>query len=391
MAAENQLNQRVSGITPSATLKISAKAKEMAAQGHQVCSLSAGEPDFGTPDHIAKAARDALSDGQTKYSPAPGLMQLRNLIAEKLLNDNGLQYEPSQIVVSNGAKQSLFNAILAICSEGDEVVVPEPYWLSYPEMVRVAGGKTVTVPTSIENLFKMTPGDLEKAVTSRTRALILNTPSNPTGSAYTREELRGICEVCLAKDIYIISDEIYEKIIYDGTVHSSIGSLSPEALARTVTVNGFSKSYAMTGWRLGYMAAPEEVAAACRGLQSHSTSGPNTFAQYGAIAALTGSQSCLEERLAAFTERRDTLYERLNGIEGMRCFKPMGAFYMFPDISSFGIGSVEFAERLLAREKVALIPGMPFGSDSNVRLSYACSLDTLNEAMDRIERFVAGL
>lgn len=391
MGTKKRLNLNVSGITPSATLKISAKAREMAAQGQKVCSLSAGEPDFGTPDHIVGAAQDALADGQTKYSPAPGLAQLRDLIAAKLFKDNGLKYEPSQIVVSNGAKQSLFNAILAICSEGDEIIIPEPYWLSYPEMVRVAGGKTVTVPTLLENAFKMTPGDLEKAVTSRTRALILNTPSNPTGSAYTKEELQGICEVCLARDIYIISDEIYEKIIYDDAVHSSIGSLSPEALARTVTVNGFSKSYAMTGWRLGYMAAPEEVAAACRGLQSHSTSGPNTFAQYGAIAALTGSQSCLEERLAAFTERRDTLYERLNGIEGMRCFKPMGAFYMFPDISSFGIGSIEFAERLLDREKVALIPGMPFGSDSNVRLSYACSLDTINEAMDRIERFVAGL
>ncbi|MFW6152033.1 MAG: pyridoxal phosphate-dependent aminotransferase, partial [Verrucomicrobiota bacterium] len=325
------------------------------------------------------------------YSPAPGLAQLRDLIAAKLFKDNGLKYELSQIVVSNGAKQSLFNAILAICSEGDEIIVPEPYWLSYPEMVRVAGGKTVTVPTSLENAFKMTPGDLEKAVTSRTRALILNTPSNPTGSAYTKEELQGICEVCVARDIYIISDEIYEKIIYEGMIHTSAGSLSADVLAKTITVNGFSKSYAMTGWRLGYMAAPEEVAAACRGLQSHSTSGPNTFAQYGAIAALTGSQSCLDERLTAFTERRDTLYERLNGIEGMKCFKPMGAFYMFPDISGFGIGSIEFAERLLDREKVALIPGMPFGSDSNVRLSYACSLDTINEAMDRIERFVASL
>ncbi len=391
MASEDRLNPNVSGITPSVTLKISAKAKEMAAQGHKVCSLSAGEPDFGTPEHIVKAAQDALADGETKYSPAPGLPALRNAIAEKLSSENRLDYKSSQIIVSNGAKQSLFNVILAVCRDGDEVVIPEPYWLSYPEMVRVAGGKTVAVPTSLENGFKMIPGDFEKAVTSRTKAVILNTPSNPTGSAYTKDELEELCRICVANNIYIIADEIYEKIVYDGMAHTSIGSLSREVLEKTITVNGFSKSYAMTGWRLGYMAGPEEVAAACRGLQSHSTSGPNTFAQFGAIAALTGSQHCLEERLAAFTERRDRLYKRLNAIDGINCFRPMGAFYILPDISSFGIGSIEFAERLLDEKKVAVIPGKPFGRDTNIRLSYACSLDTINEAMDRIERFVAGL
>lgn len=385
------MNPRISGIAPSATLKISAKAKALASEGYRVCSLSAGEPDFGTPEHVVQAAQKALTEGLTKYSPASGLAELRSAIAEKLASENGLSYPPSSILVSNGAKQSLFNAILTLCREGDEVLIPAPYWLSYPEMVRVAGAKPVPVAASIDDGFKVRPAALEKAVTPRTRALILNTPSNPTGAAYAKEEIEELCRVCVANSLYIISDEIYEKIVYDGMEHTSVGSISNEVFRNTITVNGFSKSYAMTGWRLGYMAGPEDVVAAAKALQSHSTSGPNTFAQYGAIEALRGSQECLEERLAAFQERRNVLYDRLSAIEGIKCFKPLGAFYMLPDISAYGVGSVEFAEKLLEDRHVAVVPGAPFGMDGNIRLSYACTVDTINEAMDRIEKFVAGL
>jgi aspartate aminotransferase len=390
-ARRNNLNARIADIPPSATLAITTRAKKMVADGIEVRSFAAGEPDFDTPDHIKQAAAKALADGKTKYSPVRGLAELGAAISEKLAAENGLHYDASQIVVSNGAKHSLFNVILALCSEGDEVIIPEPYWLSYPQMVGVAGGRPVFVPAKEENGYKVTASDLEAVATERTKALIINTPSNPTGAVYSRDELAAIAEVAQKKDFLIISDEIYEKIIYEGVPHVSIGSLSEDALKRTITVNGFSKAYSMTGWRLGYCAAPSEIAAAITAFQSHSTSGANTFAQYGALAALGGDQECVSTMLAAFTERRTYLHERLSSISGVSCVKPMGAFYMLPNVSACGLDSTAFATRLLEEQKVAVVPGVAFGADANVRLSYACSMETIEQGMNGLESFVSSL
>jgi len=385
------INERVAAIAPSVTLGIDNLAKEMASKGRKVFSFAAGEPDFDTPAHIKKAAIKALEEGQTKYTPVAGTQALRIAIAAKLEKDNGLRYDANQIVVSNGAKHTLFNIFMAICKEGDEVVIPEPYWLSYPEMVNVAGGKPVFVNCREKNDFKITPSEFEKAVTPRTKAIVINSPSNPTGVVYSGDELRAIAEVAVKHGVYIISDEIYEKMMYDGSVHVSVGSFSKEIFDRTITVNGFSKAYSMTGWRLGYFAGPAEIVKAVNAFQSHSTSGPNTFAQFGALEALRGPQDCVKEMLQAFAERRAYILKRLTSIRGISCVKPMGAFYVLPNISSFGLGSVEFAKQLLEREGVAVVPGVAFGADSNVRLSYACSIENIRHGMDRIEEFVKSL
>jgi aspartate aminotransferase len=299
--------------------------------------------------------------------------------------------EPAQVLVSLGAKHSLYNAIAALCREGDEVVLPAPYWLSYPEMVRVAGGVTVEVPCTAEAGFKMTPEQFRAAITPRTKAVILNSPSNPIGIVYTRGELEALVEVAVERGIYIIADEIYEKLVYENAEHASPASFSDAARALTITVNGFSKAYSMTGWRLGYLAGPRALVDAATSLQSHSTSGAVTFAQYGAIAALTGSQDCVQTMRQAFDERRQHLYERLCAIPGVACVKPSGAFYMLPDISAFNMDSVSFAERLLESQGVAVVPGAPFGAEGFVRLSYACGMKTIDGGMDGLEAFVKSL
>jgi aspartate aminotransferase len=389
--SEFTINKRIASIPPSVTLGVTSKAKAMKAAGEAVYSFAAGEPDFDTPEHIKSAAVQALTDGQTKYAPVTGLPALRSAISNKLKAENGLDYAPEQVVVSCGAKHSLFNIIMALCDEGEEVIVPTPYWLSYTEMIRVSGASPVLVRARQENDFKITPEEFEAAITPNTKAIIFNSPSNPIGIVYTRSEIEAIVEVALRHGIYIIADEIYEKLLYDGAEHVSPGSLSAEALEMVITVNGFSKAYSMTGWRLGYFAGPQKLVKAVTALQGHSTSSPTTFAQYGAVAALEGSQECLKEMGVAFAERRNYIYNRISAIEGVSCVKPGGAFYVLPDISSFGLDSVSFAEQLLTAEGVAVVPGAPFGVDGNVRLSYACSMENIEKGLDGFERFIKTL
>ena len=386
-----ELNERVCEITPSLTLAIDAKAKALAAAGEKVCGFGAGEPDFDTPPHIKEAAAKALRDGKTKYAPNDGIPELRAAIVDKLAGENKLVYKPEQVLVSNGAKHSLFNIFMAICRDGDEVIIPAPYWLSYPEMVRVAGGKPVYVHGSVAGGLKVTPAEVEAVITPRSKAIIINSPSNPTGMVYTRDELAALAAVAVRHNLIIVSDEIYERMVYDGVEAVSIGSLGSEVFSRTVTVNGFSKPYAMTGWRLGYCAGPLTIIKAASALQSHSTSAPNTFAQYGAVAALRESQDCVTQMVRAFDERRQMLLKRLTAMKGIACARPAGAFYVFPDISSFGLPSIEFAGKLLEQEKMTVVPGAPFGADGNVRLSYACSMANIEEGMVRLERFLQTL
>ena len=374
-------------LTPSLTLAIDSKAKAMRAEGIDVCGFGAGEPDFDTPEHIKEAAIKALQEGFTKYTPSAGLPELRTAISEKYAADNNIDYKPSQVIVSNGAKQSCYNAILACCEPGDEVIIPAPYWLSYPDMVRLVGAEPVIVQTKASNSYKMTAEEFENAMTPRTKMVIINSPGNPTGSVYTREELEALVEVALTEDIFILSDEIYEKLIYDDASHVSVASLSKEAYDLTITVNGFSKASAMTGWRLGYLGAPEAIAKVIDSLQSHSTSGPNSFAQKGAVAALKGSQQCVTDMRDEFNVRREYMYERLAAIPNLSAVKPLGAFYMLADISKFGLSSTNFADRLLSKAEVAVVPGVAFGDDKTVRLSYATDLETIKTGLDRIEQF----
>ncbi|MEY3479573.1 MAG: hypothetical protein RIQ71_348 [Verrucomicrobiota bacterium] len=374
-------------LSPSLTLAIDSKAKAMRAEGIDVCGFGAGEPDFDTPEHIKEAAIKALQEGFTKYTPSAGLPELRTAISEKYAKDNSIDYKPNQVVVSNGAKQSCYNAILACCEPGDEVIIPAPYWLSYPDMVKLVGAEPVIVQTKASNSYKMTAEEFENAMTPRTKMVIINSPGNPTGSVYTREELEALVEVALTEDIFILSDEIYEKLIYDDVQHVSVASLSKEAYDLTITVNGFSKAYAMTGWRLGYLGAPEAIAKVIDSLQSHSTSGPNSFAQKGALAALKGSQQCVADMRDEFNVRREYMYERLAAIPNLSTVKPLGAFYMLADISKFGLSSTNFADRLLSKAEVAVVPGIAFGDDKTVRLSYATDLETIKTGLDRIEQF----
>jgi len=374
-------------LSPSLTLAIDSKAKAMRAEGIDVCGFGAGEPDFDTPEHIKEAAIKALQEGFTKYTPSAGLPELRTAISEKYAKDNSLDYKPNQVIVSNGAKQSCYNAILACCEPGDEVIIPAPYWLSYPDMVKLVGAEPVIVQTKASNSYKMTAEEFENAMTPRTKMVIINSPGNPTGSVYTREELEALVEVALTEDIFILADEIYEKLIYDDAQHVSVASLSKEAYDLTITVNGFSKAYAMTGWRLGYLGAPEEIAKVIDSLQSHSTSGPNSFAQKGAVAALKGSQQCVTDMRDEFNVRREYMYERLAAIPNLSTVKPLGAFYMLADISKFGLSSTNFADRLLSKAEVAVVPGIAFGDDKTVRLSYATDLETIKTGLDRIEQF----
>ena len=385
------LASRVNELTPSLTLAIDSKAKALRAEGVDVYSFGAGEPDFDTPEHIKAAAIEALNAGFTKYTPSSGMPELRAAISEKFKKDNGLDYKPSEIIVSNGAKQSCFNAILAVCGEGDEVIIPAPYWLSYPDMVRLAGAEPVIVQTTQENDWKMTPAQFEEAMSPRTKMVIINSPGNPTGSVYSKEELRALVEVAADEEITILSDEIYESLTYDGAEHVSVASLTPEARDLTITVNGFSKAYAMTGWRLGYLGAPEKIAKAIDSMQSHSTSGPCSFAQKGGLAALTGSQQCVADMREEFNIRREYMFERLSAIHNVTAVKPKGAFYMLANVSKLGMTSTNFADRLLSKANVAVVPGIAFGDDRVVRLSYATGLDVIKPGLDRFEDFCKTL
>ena len=382
-----ELSERATSLSPSLTLSIDSKAKSMIASGQDVCGFGAGEPDFDTPEHIKAAAIAALQAGFTKYTPSSGLPELRQAISDKFKADNGLNYKPSQIIVSNGAKHSCFNAILATCQPGDEVLIPSPYWLSYPEMVRLAGAEPVFVQTTEANGWKMTAEEFENAMTPRTKMVIINTPGNPTGSVYTRAELEAIAEVAIEEEILILSDEIYEKLVYDDTEHISIGSLSPEAHDLTITINGFSKAYAMTGWRLGYLGAPEAIAKAIDSLQSHSTSNPCSFSQKGGLAAITGDQGMVSDMRDEFNVRRDYMFDRLSKIANVSVVKPAGAFYMLVNIGKLGLNSTNFSDRLLSKAGVAVVPGVAFGDDRTIRLSYATSLDIIKRGLDRFEDF----
>jgi aspartate aminotransferase len=386
-----EISARAAQLTPSLTLSIDSKAKAMKAEGIDVCGFGAGEPDFDTPDHIKAAAIAALEAGFTKYTPSAGLPELRQAIADKLEADNQIKYRPGQIVVSSGAKHSCYNAILATCQAGDEVLIPSPYWVSYPDMVKLAGAEPVIVPTTERNGWKMRASDFENAMTPRTKMLILNSPGNPTGSVYRREELEAIVEVAAEEDIYILSDEIYEKLVYDEVEHISLASLSQEAYDLTITVNGFSKAYAMTGWRLGYLAAPEAVAKAVDSIQSHSTSNPCSFAQKGAVAALKGDQQALADMRDEFSMRRNYMFDRITKIPNITAVKPEGAFYILVNISQLGLSSQNFADRLLSKANVAVIPGAAFGDDRTVRLSYATSIDIIKKGLDRFQDFCRTL
>jgi aspartate aminotransferase len=386
-----EISERAAQLTPSLTLSIDSKAKAMKAEGLDVCGFGAGEPDSDTPEHIKRAAIEALEAGFTKYTPNAGIPELRQAIADKLAADNGLNYRAGQVVVSNGAKHACYNAILATCQPGDEVIIPAPYWVSYPDMVRLVGAEPVIVPTSERNAWKMRPEDFENAMTPRTKMLIMNTPGNPTGSVYTREELEAIVNVAAEEDIYILSDEIYEKLVYDDAKHVSIGSLSKEAYDLTITINGFSKSYAMTGWRLGYLAAPEAVSRAVDSIQSHTSSNPCSFSQYGALAALKGDQQPLADMREEFEMRRNYMFDRISKISNVTAIKPQGAFYILVNISQLGLSSQNFADRLLSKANVAVVPGAAFGDDRTVRFSYATSLDVIKKGLDRFQDFCRTL
>ncbi len=386
-----RISQQAAALSPSLTLAIDAKAKQMKADGLDVVGFGAGEPDFDTPQHIKDAAVKALADGFTKYTPSSGILELRQAIADKFKRDNGLTYKPSQIIVSCGGKHSCFNTVMATCQAGDEVIIPSPYWLSYPEMVKLAGAKPVIVPTTDATEFKITPDQLRAAITPRTRLFVLNSPSNPTGSLYAPDELKALGDICVERDVLILSDEIYEKLVYDGAQHASVASFSPAHYAHTIVTHGFAKAYSMTGWRLGFMAAPEPVAKAVDAIQSHSTSNPTSFAQKGAVAALNGPQDHLNSWLAEYSKRRGYAHQRLSSMPGITCVNAKGAFYLFPNISRLGLKSTEFCARLLEQEKVAAVPGIAFGADDYVRISYATSMVNIQKGLDRMERFARSL
>lgn len=394
-----RLSSRARGISPSPTLSVDARAKALAAAGEKIINFGVGEPDFDTPEYIKEAAVKALARGMTKYTPVPGTLELREAICQKLIRENHLEYSPSEIVVSCGAKHSLYNTLQVLVEEGDEVIIPAPYWVSYMEQVKLTGARPVVVKTRPENDFKILPEELSDALTPHTRLLILNSPSNPTGGVYTEQELRVLADIAVKAGIWVLSDEIYEKLVYDGTVHFSIASISPEIKAQTILVNGVSKAYAMTGWRIGYAAAPAPISKAMADLQSHSTSNPTSIAQAATIAALLGPQDSVAAMLKAFAERRNYILHRLEGIPGIACRKPGGAFYVFPDVSSyFGrpirgktvSSGTDIATLLLEEAKVAVVPGSAFGDDRFIRLSYATSLENIAEGMDRIIAVLQG-
>lgn len=381
-------------VAPSPTLAVDAKAKALKAAGEDVCGFAAGEPDFDTPEHIKEAAIAALRGGKTKYAPTPGIDELRAALAEKYDSDYGLKVTPAQVVVSPSGKFSCYLAILAICSPGDEVIIPAPFWVSYPEMVKLAGATAKFILADDSTGFKLTPGQLEAAITLKTKLLIINSPSNPTGAVYSRSELEAIMAVALKHNLYVMSDEIYEHLLYDGAKHVAPATFSKEAEARTLIVSGFSKTYSMTGWRLGTLVAPASIAKAVGEIQSQTTSNATTFAQYGALAALREKEktkAALSQMLAAFDRRRKFLHAELNKIPGVSCLLAQGAFYLFPNISKFGLSSQDFCTRLLEKEKVAAVPGSAFGAEGYLRLSYATSDEIIAKGVTRLANFCKSL
>lgn len=395
------ISERAKRTNPSPTLAVTSRAKRMKAEGIDVISFAAGEPDFDTPQNVKDAAIKALQEGFTKYTPSSGIVELKQAICAKLKRDNGLDYAASQIVVSNGAKHSIYNAILALCNPGDEVIIPTPYWVSYPEMVQLADGVSVFVQTDEATGFKITPDMLRKAITPKTKILILNSPSNPTGAVYDRSEIEDIAHIAVENGFYVISDEIYEKLVYDGREHVSIASFGDDIKKLTVTVNGLSKSHSMTGWRVGYTASEQEIADAMERIQDNTTSNPVSFVQRGALEALNGPQDSVEMMAREFDRRRRVMVNGLNSIPGIVCPEPGGAFYVFPNISaligrSFGqwaiTGAETFADYLLNGDaKVAVIPGTGFGADANIRLSYATSMEAIEKGIERIREAVSKL
>lgn len=389
------LSRKAQTITESATLAISSKAKKMKSEGIDVVDFGVGEPDFDTPDHIKTAAIDAINKGYTKYTPATGIPQLKQAIADKLQQDNALSYKPSDIVVSNGAKHALFNAFYAILNPGDEVIMPAPCWVSYPELVKLADGVPVMVSADESNAFKTSADVLRKYINGRTKAILINSPNNPTGTVYTEEELRAIADLACEYDLAVVSDEIYEKLIYDDAEHVSVASFNDDIKARTIVINGVSKTYAMTGWRIGYSASNGEIASIIGNVQSQATSNPNSIAQYAALAALQGTQQPVTIMVEEFKKRRDYICQHINGIEGLSCMKPAGAFYVMMNISQYTgqkingcdiMGSIDFAQMLLDKVHVAVVPGEPFGDDRFVRLSYATSIEQIEKGLARIEQ-----
>jgi aspartate aminotransferase len=392
--APRPLSTWAQNIAPSPTLAVDAKAKALAAAGEDVCGFAAGEPDFDTPEHIKEACIVALKAGKTKYAPTPGIEPLRQAIVERYAAEYGLKAVPAQVVVSPGGKFNCYLGVLATCSPGDEVIVPAPYWVSYPEMVKLAGATPKFVLADDRTGFRLTPAMVEAAVTPRTKLLILNSPSNPTGAVYSRAELEAIVAVALKHNLYILSDEMYEHLVYDGAKPTCIATLSPEAEARTITVAGFSKTYAMTGWRIGTTLAPAPIAKAIAELQSQMSSNVTTFAQYGALAALKEKEktaAALKTMLTAFDRRRKNLHAELNKIPGITCLLAQGAFYLFPNVSSFGLKDQDFCTRLLEQEKVAAVPGSAFGAEGYLRLSYATSDETIAKGVQRLTRFCKSL
>lgn len=392
-----ELSRKCEQISASVTLAITAKAKKLKEEGVDVVSFGAGEPDFNTPKNIQEAGIEAITKGLTRYTPASGILELKEAICKKFKRDNNLDYRPSQIVISNGAKHTLYNSLMAICNPGDEVIVPLPYWVSYPELVKLVDAVPVLVENKEENNFKYTKEALEKAITKNTKAIIINSPNNPTGVVYTKEELQMIAEIAIKHDLIVISDEIYEKLVYGGVKHVSIASLNEDIKKRTIVINGVSKAYAMTGWRIGYCAAEENIAKMMSNVQSHATSNPNSIAQYASVEALNGPQDDIETMRKEFEKRRDYMVEKVNSIPGLSCKKPDGAFYVMINITKL-IGktikgykisnSVDLCSALLEAEKVAAIPGAGFGTDSYIRLSYATSMENIIEGLNRIENFV---
>jgi aspartate aminotransferase len=393
-----QYSTKAQSLTPSLTLAITAKAKELKDKGLDVVGFGAGEPDFNTPQNIIDAATRAMNEGKTKYTPASGINELKDAVAEKLLTENGLKYAREQVIISTGGKQCLANAFEALLNEGDEVLIATPYWVSYPDLVTLSGGKSVFLDTKEENSYKITVEVLEAQATVRSKVLVINSPNNPTGTIYSREELVEIAEFCRKKDIFIISDEMYEKLIYGDEKHVSIASLSKDAYSRTLVVGGFSKSYAMTGWRLGYAAGPKELVKLMGSIQSHTTSNPTSFVQYAAVEALKGSQDSISKMNTEFAKRRDYMVERTMGIEGLSCIYPKGAFYVMMDVRKL-MGktykgktvkdSLDFSAFLLEDYLVAVVPGVAFGLEGFVRLSYATSMANIGKGFDRISEFAS--
>lgn len=394
------LSKRAGLISPSLTLAITARAKAMRAEGIDVIGFGAGEPDFDTPSYIKEAAKRALDEGFTKYTPVSGIEELKKAICQKLKRENGLDYRTSEIIVSCGAKHCLYNALQVLCQEGEEVILPVPYWVSYIEQIKLAGARPVLVETGEESGFKISPSELERAITSKTKLFLLNSPNNPTGAVYSKEELEALAEILKKEGIYVISDEIYEKIVYDDVKHTGIASLGPEIKKLTILVNGVSKTYSMTGWRIGYAAGEKRIIRAMVNLQSHSTSNPTSIAQKAALAAICEWEKASEEMLFEFRKRRDYMFNRIEEIPGISCFKPQGAFYLFVNVSAI-LGkkynnqiiedSLTLTELLLSKAKVAVVPGSAFGVDNYLRLSYATSMDNIVEGLKRIEKFIGNL